>query len=169
MAFNDTNVDRDVMIKDGKVIAYEVLTAVKIMKGDIVRLPAAGYALAGDGASSLAQFDCFGGIALETVDNTAGGSGAKKVRCLVEGSVPLLEASVNVTDSGTWAIASATLATTITSSAVTLCAVNGSDDANNIVNVGFITGIDWDDIIVGGAVSTTKLRVKLQALRQAYQ
>ena len=27
MAFNDTNVDRDVMIKDGKVIAYEVLTA----------------------------------------------------------------------------------------------------------------------------------------------
>jgi hypothetical protein len=169
MAYGATHrANRECYLKGGKVIAYEVLAAKKIMKGDMVRLPAAGYAIAGDGSASLAQYDCFGGIALETVDNTNGGSGAAKVRCLTEGCVPLL-LSASATAVGTRALHAAGSATTVTSSTVTLCASNGSDDANNFVDVGMIVAIDTDDSTVGGAASTTKMRVLLSALRQAYQ
>jgi hypothetical protein len=169
MAYGATNrAPRETYLKGGKVIAFEVLAAKKIMKGDIVRIPAAGYALAGDGSASLAQYDCCAGIALETVDNTNGGSGAVKVRCLTEGCVALL-LNASATAVGTRALQAAGNATTVTSAATALCAVNGSDDANNEVHVGFITAIDTNDATVGGAASTTKMRVRLQTLRQAYQ
>ena len=172
-AFGDASTyvkPRETFMKDGKVIAYAVLAGKKIMKGDIVRIPAAGYAIAGDGSASLAQYDCCAGIALETVDNTLGGSGAVYVCCLVEGIVPIAEASVNIADVGCRALQAAGNAYTITSAATTLCTTSGADDANNEVHVGLAVGIDRDDVpLIGGAASTTKLLVKLQTLRQAYQ
>jgi hypothetical protein len=166
MAYGATNrASRETHLKGGKVIAFEVLAAKTIYKGDIVRIPAAGYALAGDGAASLAQYDCCAGIALETVDNTAGG---KWVRVLTEGIVNLTLTS-SATAIGTRAIQAAGNAYTVTSAATALCAVNGSDDANNEVHVGMIVGIPENDIVVGGAASTTHMLVKLQTLRQAYQ
>ena len=168
-AFGDADtlpLARETPIKSGKVIAFEVLAAKKIYKGDIVRITASGYAVAGDGSLSLAQYDTCAGVALETVDNTAGG---KWVRVMTEGSVPLL---LNHSDSaiGTRALHAAGSATTVTSAATALCAVNGSDDANNEVHVGMIVGAAWNDYPgVIGAESTTKMQVLLQTLRQAYQ
>lgn len=172
MAFNDSRtVERDPCIKDGKVIAFEVLSSKTIYKGDIVRIPAAGYALSGDGSSSLAQYDTCAGIALETVTAPASNTGwhATKVRVLTEGVVSMYDGSVNANEAGTWAIAGASSAYTTTSQAGTLCDTLGGDDLNNSVAVGAILGIARLETTIPDAVSTTDYRVWLMTLRQAYQ
>lgn len=167
MAYNASHrTARDPFIKGGKVIAFEVLAAKKIMKGDIVRLTTAGYALAGDGATSLAQGDTCAGIALETVDNTL--SEGKKVRCLTEGVISLIKAVPAASDLGTRATYAAAAATTVASAATNLLvAASGADDMNNEVHVGMVVGLADEQTSLG--ITNTKLRVKLQTLRQAYQ
>lgn len=164
---------RETPIKGAKVIAFKVADNVKIFKGDMVRIQGStGYAIAGDGTASLAQYDCFAGIALETVDNTGVGhaAGASWVRVQTEGSVALVKSVSADTDRGCRALHSATVAYVVTASATTLCAVNGSDDANNEVHIGWIWGRDYSEGgAIGGTISTARLRIKLQTLRQAYQ
>ena len=172
MAFNDSRTkERDPHIKGGKVIAFEVLSSKTIYKGDIVRIPAAGYALSGDGATSIAQYDVCAGIALETVTAPASNTGwhAVKVRVLTEGVVTMYDGSVNANEAGTWAIADASGAYTSTSQAGTLCTAAGQDDANNSVAVGAIIGLARTETTIPDAVSTTSYRVWLMTLRQAYQ
>jgi len=171
MAFNDTHrTARDPCLKGYKVIAFEVLAGKTIYKGDQVRIAAAGYALAGDGSASLAQYDVFAGIALETVTAPATNSGANavKVRVLTEGIFNSYDGSLNANELGTWAHCGATSAYTSTSSASTLCTTTGNDDANDFVSIGPIVGIARKDTIPDAA-SSTDYRVLLQTLRQAFQ
>lgn len=59
-----------------KLMSYPVLTGVKIWKGSIVVITSAGYAKPAVAAASLITV----GIAMETVDNTAGSSGDLSVQ-----------------------------------------------------------------------------------------
>jgi len=168
MAFNDTHrTARELMIKGGKVIAYEMPATSKIFKGDIVRIAAAGYATS---IGTVAQFDTFAGIALETVDNSAGAAGGKSVRCLTEGVVSLVGTTINTNDNGMLAsiAAASTSSITVGDPVGPLCTPTGIDDANNWMNVGMFVGIAENDMIATG-VSTTKQRVLLQTFRQAFQ
>lgn len=63
------------------VLNNEKVAAVKIFKGANVSYNAAGYV---KGSSDTAG-EAFAGVAMETVDNTAGAAGAKEVRVWKEG------------------------------------------------------------------------------------
>ncbi len=153
MAYADTHqTARDPFRKDGEIIALE-MSNVKIYKGDIVRILAAGYVASG---TDLAIGDMCAGIALETVDNSGGSPGDKSIRVLTEGNVSLLKGTPAQTDAGTFALHATTNQQTITSATA---------EAAASVTVGAITGIAEDDMT--GAASTTRCRVQLLTLRQA--
>lgn len=65
------------------VLVDVALAAVKVFKGAILTFNSAGYADVGDPS------EAFAGVALETVDNSAGAAGALSVRVWREGVVEL--------------------------------------------------------------------------------
>lgn len=67
--------DRNTPMKDGELISVPVATTKKIFAGSLVAADANGYATPGAVAATLTAL----GRAEETVDNSAGGNGAKSV------------------------------------------------------------------------------------------
>lgn len=152
---------REVNLKPGKVIAFEMPAAGIIYKGDIVKILASGYV---NSVSAPAQYGMVAGIALETVDNRLGLAGDKTIRVNTEGVCPLyLVGGVNVTDRGTFAVHSTAAANTGNEKSVT----SGATNATNALTVGAIVGITTDDMT--RAASITKEDVYLLALQQVKQ
>ncbi|HOP81046.1 MAG TPA: hypothetical protein PLZ21_10825, partial [Armatimonadota bacterium] len=70
-----TTTARESKRKDGKLISLK-MSNVKIPKGALVSINAAGYAT----NSSDTAGETFAGVAYETVDNSAGSAGDKEIR-----------------------------------------------------------------------------------------
>lgn len=68
--------------KEGLWITYLVKANTKIWKGALVCVDATGYLVPATDASGLK----FAGVALDSVDNTGGGDGAKKCRVIKRGT-----------------------------------------------------------------------------------
>lgn len=67
--------ERGTKVRDNKTFSRKVAAAVKIYQGSLVCLSATGYATPGAVATTLVA----DGMALETVDNSAGAAGDKTV------------------------------------------------------------------------------------------
>ncbi|MCE5314502.1 MAG: hypothetical protein ABFD49_08695 [Armatimonadota bacterium] len=76
-----TTTAREAKRRDGEVIAYP-MAAVKIPKGALVNINAAGYATNASDTSG----DIFAGVAYETVDNSAGTAGELSIRVVTTGT-----------------------------------------------------------------------------------
>lgn len=76
------------------ILVDVALAAVKVFKGSILTFNTSGYADVGDADET------FAGIAMETVDNSAGAAGDKYVRVWREGVVTLNKASAVQADVG---------------------------------------------------------------------
>jgi 3D (Asp-Asp-Asp) domain-containing protein len=76
--------------KDGEVISYP-MAAVKIPKGALVNISAAGYATNATDASG----ETFAGVAYETVDNSAGSAGALSIRVETSGTFVFVDGGGN--------------------------------------------------------------------------
>lgn len=76
-----TTTAREAKRKDGEIIAYP-MAAVKIPKGALVNINAAGYATNATDAAS----ETFAGVAYETVDNSAGAAGDLSIRVETTGT-----------------------------------------------------------------------------------
>jgi len=142
------------MYRDGQVIAFE-MAAAKIYKGDIVRVDTTeGYA---NSADDLSAGDMCVGVALDTVDNSLGSAGDKKILVDTEGVISLLKGTPAKTDAGTWALQATTNQQTVTSGAI---------ETTGTVTVGAILGIAEDDM-TATKLSATRVAVYLLTMRQA--
>lgn len=85
-----TTTAREAKRKDGQLIAYP-MAAVKIPKGALVNINAAGYAT---NASDTAG-ETFAGVAYETVDNSAGSAGGLLIRVETTGTFIFTDGGTN--------------------------------------------------------------------------
>ncbi|MHB9035101.1 MAG: hypothetical protein ACYC64_00440 [Armatimonadota bacterium] len=85
-----TTTAREAKRKDGEVIAYP-MAAVKIPKGALVNINAAGYAT----NSTDAFGETFAGVAYETVDNSAGSVGDLSIRVETIGTFVFVDGGGN--------------------------------------------------------------------------
>jgi len=81
---------REAKRKDGEIISYK-MAAVKIPKGALVNINAAGYAT---NASDTAG-ETFAGVAYETVDNSAGSAGDLETRVETTGTFVFVDGGAN--------------------------------------------------------------------------
>lgn len=81
---------REAKRKDGDIISLK-MAAVKIPKGALVNINAAGYAT---NATDTAG-ETFAGIAYETVDNAAGSPGSQEIRVQTKGTYVLVDGGGN--------------------------------------------------------------------------
>lgn len=106
-------VKKEVERKDGVIFAHKVKGGAKIIEGGLVKIGADGYlAPCGDEAGSF-----FAGLAVETVDNTAGADGAVYCRVYKNGNALLTGSSLAMADCGNKAYAAADDVVTKTSAA----------------------------------------------------
>lgn len=125
--------------QNGEVVSVK-LAVVKVFKGAILTFNSAGYADVGDASEALA------GIAIETVDNSAGSAGALSVRVFRTGVVELGCGSTTQASVGKEAFV--------------------TDDAT----VHFTAGVGLIPIgVVVGLTSATKVRVDLNRTANAAQ
>ncbi|MEN6372307.1 MAG: hypothetical protein ABFD64_09880 [Armatimonadota bacterium] len=85
-----TTTARESKRKDGELIAYK-MAAVKIPKGALVNINAAGFAT---NASDTAG-ETFAGVAYETVDNSAGAAGDNVIRVETTGTFVFADGDSN--------------------------------------------------------------------------
>ena len=85
-----TTTAREAKGKDGELIAYK-MAAVKIPKGALVSINAAGYATNSTDASG----ETFAGVAYETVDNSAGNAGDLSIRVETTGTFVFVDSGGN--------------------------------------------------------------------------
>jgi len=85
-----TTTAREAKRKDGRLISYPI-AAVKIPKGALVNINAAGYATNATDASG----ETFAGVAYETVDNSAGSAGALSIRVETSGTFVFVDGGGN--------------------------------------------------------------------------
>jgi len=85
-----TTTTREAKRKDGEIISYP-MAAVKIPKGALVNINAAGYAT---NASDTAG-ETFAGVAYETVDNSAGSAGDFEIRVETTGTFVFVDGGSN--------------------------------------------------------------------------
>ena len=85
-----TSTARESKRKDGELIAYK-MAAVKIPKGALVNISAAGYATNASDASG----ETFAGVAYETVDNSSGSAGDKVIRVEARGTLEFADGGGN--------------------------------------------------------------------------
>ena len=85
-----TTTAREAKRKDGKLISYPI-AAVKIPKGALVSINAAGYATNSTDASG----ETFAGVAYETVDNSAGSAGDLSIRVETSGTFVFVDGGGN--------------------------------------------------------------------------
>lgn len=92
-----TTTAREAKRKDGQLIAYP-MAAVKIPKGALVNINAAGYAT---NATDTAG-ETFAGVAYETVDNSTGNAGDLSIRVETTGTFEFVDGGANgaQTDAG---------------------------------------------------------------------
>src|SRR4030042_4892350 len=88
--------DRATKYRDGVELDAPVATGVKIFAGSMICANASGYAAPG---ANTANFK-FLGVALEQVDNTLGGNGAKTVRYRCIGVYEFKASSISQVDVG---------------------------------------------------------------------
>ncbi len=81
---------RETKRKDGGLISYP-MAAVKIPKGVLVNVNAAGYATNATDASG----ETFAGVAYETVDNSDGSAGALSIRVMTSGTFVFVDGGGN--------------------------------------------------------------------------
>ena len=72
---------RDDKQSQGDVVSYK-LGAVKVYAGTLIAINTSGYAVKGADTASFV----FAGVAADTVDNSAGAAGDKKIDCYTEGT-----------------------------------------------------------------------------------
>lgn len=84
-----TTTAREAKRKDGQIVSYP-MAAVKIPKGALVNINAAGYATNATDAAEK-----FAGVAYETVDNSAGNAGELSIRVLTTGTFVFADAGGN--------------------------------------------------------------------------
>jgi len=85
-----TSTAREAKRKDGEVISYP-MAAVKIPKGALVNINAAGFATNATDAAS----ETFAGVAYETVDNSAGSAGDLAIRVQTTGTFVFIDGGGN--------------------------------------------------------------------------
>ena len=85
-----TTTAREAKRKDGQLIAYP-MADVKIPKGALVNIDAAGYAT--NAADSVDH--TFAGVAYETVDNSAGSAGDLEIRVETSGTFVFVDGGGN--------------------------------------------------------------------------
>ena len=85
-----TTTAREAKRKDGEVISYP-MAAVKIPKGALVNINAAGFATNSTDAAS----ETFAGVAYETVDNSAGNAGDLAIRVQTTGTFVFVDGGGN--------------------------------------------------------------------------
>ncbi|MCL5105532.1 MAG: hypothetical protein M1133_15665 [Armatimonadetes bacterium] len=85
-----TTTAREVKRKDGQIISFPI-AAVKIPKGALVNINAAGYATNSTDAAS----ETFAGVAYETVDNSAGSAGDLEIRVETTGTFVFVDGGGN--------------------------------------------------------------------------
>ena len=85
-----TTTAREAKRRDGEVIAYPI-AAVKIPKGALVNINAAGFATNATDAAS----ETFAGVAYETVDNSAGSAGDTSIRVQTTGTYVFVDGGGN--------------------------------------------------------------------------
>ena len=85
-----TSTAREAKRKDGALISYP-MAAVKIPKGALVNISAAGYATNSTDASG----ETFAGVAYETVDNSAGSAGDLAIRVETTGTFVFVDGGGN--------------------------------------------------------------------------
>lgn len=85
-----TTTAREAKRKDGEIIAYP-MAAVKIPKGALVNINAAGFATNSTDAAS----ETFAGVAYETVDNSAGSAGDLSIRVDTTGTFVFVDGGSN--------------------------------------------------------------------------
>lgn len=85
-----TTTAREAKRKDGEVIAYPI-AAVKIPKGALVNINAAGFATNATDAAG----ETFAGVAYETVDNSAGSAGDVSIRVVTTGTFVFVDGGGN--------------------------------------------------------------------------
>lgn len=85
-----TTTAREAKRKDGQLVAYPI-AAVKIPKGALVNINAAGYATNATDAAG----EKFAGVAYETVDNSAGNAGDLSIRVETTGTFVLVDGGGN--------------------------------------------------------------------------
>ena len=76
--------------KDGELISYK-MAAVKVPKGALVNINAAGFATNATDTAS----ETFAGVAYETVDNSGGSAGDKEIRVETCGSFVFVDGGGN--------------------------------------------------------------------------
>ena len=85
-----TTTAREAKRKDGEIISYP-MAAVKIPKGALVNINAAGFATNSTDAAS----ETFAGVAYETVDNSAGNAGDLSIRVQTTGTFVFVDGGGN--------------------------------------------------------------------------
>ena len=85
-----TTTAREAKRKDGEVIAYPI-AAVKIPKGALVNINAAGFATNATDAAG----ETFAGVAYETVDNSSGNAGDVSIRVQTTGTFVFADGGAN--------------------------------------------------------------------------
>ena len=85
-----TTTAREAKRKDGRLVAYP-MAAVKIPKGALVNINAAGYATNATDASG----ETFAGVAYETVDTSAGSAGDVSIRVETTGTFVFVDGGAN--------------------------------------------------------------------------
>jgi len=85
-----TTTARESKRKDGELIAYK-MSNVKIPKGALVSINAAGYATNATDAAG----ETFAGVAYETVDNSGGSAGDKEIRVETTGTFVFVDGGGN--------------------------------------------------------------------------
>jgi hypothetical protein len=85
-----TTTAREAKRKDGRLISYP-MAAVKIPKGALVSISAAGYATNATDAAG----ETFAGVAYETVDNSAGNAGDLSIRVETSGTFVFVDGGGN--------------------------------------------------------------------------
>lgn len=85
-----TTIAREAKRKDGEIISYP-MAAVKIPKGVMVNINAAGFAT----NSSDTAGETFAGVAYETVDNSAGSAGDAEIRVDTTGTFIFVDGGGN--------------------------------------------------------------------------
>lgn len=85
-----TTTAREAKRKDGEVISYP-MAAVKVPKGALVNINAAGFATNATDAAG----ETFAGVAYETVDNSAGSAGDLEIRVQSTGTFVLVDGGGN--------------------------------------------------------------------------
>lgn len=85
-----TTTAREAKRRDGRLIAYPAAN-VKIPKGALVNISAAGYAVNATDASG----ETFAGVAYETIDNSAGSAGDLSIRVETTGTFVFVDGGGN--------------------------------------------------------------------------